>query len=161
MLSGNIDLDRGVTLKITADGVEVYMYKDEPGVYRNAYGAEVSEQLAAHAGFETAKLGKLRRRKELMAKAAMAIDQELEAEVEVGQRKVIKSRKNYTLTAIGLGRHIIQDPDGITMHERPLTLEQAEKLFEMMVPADPDEKAPLKAAKAPPRVAPVGGKKAE
>jgi hypothetical protein len=161
MLSGNIDIDRGVTLKITGDGVEVYMYKDTPGVYLNAYSQPVTEELAMRAGFDTQSLGKQRKRREMLAKAALMIDVELENEdVELGKRKIVKERNGYTISSIGIGRHIINDPDGQQLHERPLTKEQAELLFDELVPAPveaPRVKAEVKSN--PGSVAPKSGKK--
>jgi hypothetical protein len=160
MLSGNIDLDRGVTLRITGDGVEVYMYKDTPGVYLNAYGTQVSEQLALRAGFDVERLAKARKRREMMKKAALMIDEELDQD-DVRTKKVIVERNGFTVTSIGLGRHIIEDPDGLKITERPLTKEEAVALFDELVPKPVEEvksaaKAPAKTD--PSKVAPSGGK---
>lgn len=159
MLSGNIDIDRGVTLCITADGVEVYMYKSEPGVYLSAYGSPVSDTLAQRAGFDVVKLGKAKKRRELMAKAAYMIDQDLDADDE-RTKKVVKERNGYTVTSIGLGRHVIQDPDGQRLTPQNLTKEQAELLFDELVPVQAAS-APEAKAKNPGSVAPKSGKKTD
>ena len=51
MPDGPIDEDLGVTIGSTKPGVAVYMYKNEPGLFRVRSGALVSEKLAREAGF--------------------------------------------------------------------------------------------------------------
>jgi hypothetical protein len=161
MLNGSIDINRGVTLCVTTDGVEVYMYKDTPGVYLNAYGKPVTEALAARAGFDVEKLGKARRRREMIAQAAQIIDDELDSDSVTA--KVAKERDGFRLVNIGLGRHVIEDPDGQRLTPTPVTKEQAERLFDELVPKPAEPVVEKKAAKpsgTSSKAAPIEGEKA-
>lgn len=58
-----IDYDAGLVMRTHPSGVEVFMFRDETSVYRNAYGAIVDEQLARECGFNTDKHLRERRRR--------------------------------------------------------------------------------------------------
>lgn len=138
MASKNIDYNRGVLKKVHNKlGVDVYMYKDTPGVYLNAYGTEVSEALAAEAGFDIETLGRARLKRERMAQAMAAIEQELNPEVGAGERKLVEERGGFKIMDIGLGRHIVEDPDGNKLTAAPLPLETAKVLLERLTPNEP------------------------
>lgn len=127
-----IDLDRGVTKRLTSAGVSVYMYKDEPGVFRSAFGSEVSADIAREAGFEVDKLLKERDKRARLSEAMTAIEQEYNEYAEGG--KEIVEREGWKLIAIGNGMHNIMDPDGNKVNPMPMAAEAAGKLFEHMVP---------------------------
>lgn len=127
MAERQINYDRGVRKRTHPSGVEVYMYKDQPGVYLNAFGKEVAEGLAKEAGFDTAKLGKARLRREKMAEAAEIIEKELaESDTKV---ETVEERGGYRLVSIGLGRFHIDTDDGDRLTETPLPRDAADKLF--------------------------------
>ena len=132
-MPGKIDYDRGVIKRVHPKGVEVYMYKDAPGVYLNAHGKEVAENMAKTAGFPVDRYTLARRKKELMAKAMETIEAELHSD-HGGERIVVCNRKGFNLVCIGLGRHIIEDPDGNNLTPMPLTKEEGEILFNEMAP---------------------------
>lgn len=134
-----IDYDRGVTKKLHPTGVAVYMYADEPGVYRNAFGTIVSDELAEQAGYDLKQLGKLRLKRERMAAAMEAINAELESgEIE---RIVVEERDGFQLVDIGYDRFNVEDPDGNVLNPVPLTKVQAKPLFDKLAP-QPVEEAP-------------------
>jgi len=86
-MSGNIDYDRGVVKRIHPNlGVDVYMYRDDPGVFLNAFGTEVDVELAKSCGFDVDKLEKAKRKKEMMAKAMIEIEAQLAEEADAGSR---------------------------------------------------------------------------
>ena len=64
-----IDLNRGVSIRGCDKPTcfQVFMYKDEPGVYLNVYGNPVSDEIAEEAGFNVKELGKAKALKERMA----------------------------------------------------------------------------------------------
>jgi hypothetical protein len=132
---GKIDYDRGVMKSVQpSTGVEVYMYLDEPGVYRNAFGDVITEKLAQEAGFDVEKFRKARIRRERMADAKRAIEEELDhSDV---QTKVVKQRNGYALVSMGFGRYNIEDPDGQPLTDKPLTKQEAEAVFDKVVPDD-------------------------
>lgn len=137
-----IDYDRGVIKRThRPSGVDVYMYVDEPGVYRNAFETEVSEAFAKQAGFDVATLSKQRLRKERVEAALAAIDQDIG---ETGStRKVVKTHGGFKIVNIGLGRHNVEDPDGGVLNSVPLPLEQAQKLVEHLIPASTGASSPV------------------
>ena len=129
----NIDYDRGVIKRIHPSGAEVYMYRDDPGVFLNAFGKPVTKELAENAGFDIPKYSLARRKKEMLAKAVETIEAELGGD-EPGTRKVVLDRDGFHLISIGLGRHILEDPDGNNLTPEPLTEEEGVILFAEMVP---------------------------
>ncbi len=145
-----IDYNRGVLKKVIATtGMEIFMYIDTPGVYYTSYETEVTDELAAKAGYDIGKLGKLRKRRELAALALQAIDADLDMEEDAGTREVIEQRGGFALVHIGLGRHILEDPEGGKLVDRHMTLEEGQKALEELVPSKPqplpvDLKAPKK-----------------
>lgn len=134
----NIDYNRGVIKKATPDhGIEVYMYIDEPGVFLNAFGTQVHTSLAEHAGFDIVLLGKERLKRERMAIARKSIEDELELpEYTIVEKEIIAERGGFVIVHIGLGRHIVEDPDGGKLVENPLTLEEAKIVLDQMVPQE-------------------------
>lgn len=132
MADRKIDYDRGVQIYTHPLGnIDVYMYVDEPGVYLNAFGVEVSEEMAAQAGYPVEQLRKARQRKERMAQAMVLIEKELEL---VGQvRDVVKENKGFKVVHIGLERYHLEDPDGGVLTAAPVNKAQALKLLGQLV----------------------------
>lgn len=123
-----IDLNRGVEVrKHKASGMSVYMYRDTPGVYLNAFAKEVPEKLAAEAGFPIKEYAKRRTAKERLANAMDAIEAELAITGET--RKILASRGGYEVLAVGLGRARILDDDGNSLTEEPMAEDYALKLL--------------------------------
>lgn len=153
-MPNNIDYDRGVYIQVhNSTGVDVFMYVDEPGIYRNAYGTEVSADLAKEAGYDVERLGKERARFERRAAALDAIDKELEHEDARAMKEVVAEKGGFKIIAIGLGRHQLEDPDGQTLTAAPIPLEQAQVLLNRLVP-DPKEEP--KEPKQPPAIKALG-----
>ena len=142
-MPNNIDYDRGVIKRTHSSGAEIFMYKDDPGVFLNAFGTEVDEAMAREAGMNVDKYGLARKKKARMTEAMQLIDAEFSSDVNT-VREVIQKRGGFTLVAIGHGRHILEDPDGNNLTPNPLTLEEGELLFDKMAPKaaeDPDPPA--------------------
>ncbi len=127
-----IDYNRGVTKRLTQAGVEIFMYQDEPGVFRNAFGDTVAVALAEEAGYNVAHLGQLRAKKLRLTEAHAAIEAEYQSSET--ERKLIQEINGYQLISIGLGRHEVLDPDGTKLSADPLTREEADVLIKAMVP---------------------------
>jgi hypothetical protein len=129
-----VDYNRPLLKKVDKNtGIEVYMYLDLPGVYYNSYEVAVSDALAASAGFDVVKFGKMKKRREQLAIAMEAIDADLEMQEYNEQREVVLEKGGFSVVAIGLGRHIIEDPDGGKLVDRPLTLEEAKAALDKLV----------------------------
>lgn len=141
MASVNIDFDRGVLIRqnVSAGGIQVYMYVDQPGVFLNAFGDEVDEDLAAGAGFDVTALKRKRLIAERKAEALAAIEQEL-AGADEGEAITVRQRGEWQLVDIGLGRHVIKDPDGSVVTPAPLPREQADIVFDKLTPGLKDRK---------------------
>ncbi len=132
-MAKGIDVDRGVMMRyLDGTGIQVYMYLDTPGVYLNAFGAEVSGDLARQAGFDVEKLGRERTKRERMATAFAAIEAEIEGRSE--KEATLVERNGFKLIDIGLGRTVIKDPDGLSLVSNPVPLEYGQKLFDMLAP---------------------------
>ena len=133
MAEKTIDLDRGVIICNHSAGFNVYMYVDTPGVYLNAYGAEVPIGIASEAGFDTERNGKLRQRRERMAKAMQEIEKDLALVDRV--HEVLMEQAGLKLVHVGFERYIIEDADGNNLTKQPLTKEQGENLLPRLVNA--------------------------
>lgn len=126
-----INYDRGVTYRLTPEGISVYVYKDEPCTFFNAHGTEVTKDFAARAGFDIPSFDKKCLRIQLQLKAHADIEAQLADEA---QRKVVVERNGFVVIDLGHGRHQILDPDGQPLHKEVLPAEMALKLFDDLVP---------------------------
>lgn len=146
MAERKIDYDRGCLKMIHPLGIEVYMYYDEPGMYMNAYGTEISEDFAREAGFDVERLGKARKRKELFAAAHQGVLDQL-AQDDAGVHDVVRERGGVSVVDIGIGRFVIEDADGTRLSPAHMSKEAALNLLDRMIP---EEKAsPAVEAKNP------------
>ena len=150
MAKSNIDENRPTIIRFVPDlGMEIYMYKDDPGVFLNAYGTPVHPDLARKAGYDVDKYLKVKQRRDLMSQAASEIERRLALEAsQPGSRNVIKERDGFRLVQIGNGRCVVEDPDGTVLTGNAvINLEAASSLFEVLVPQKvvPDE-VPLQEA---------------
>lgn len=137
-MPNKINVDRGVLICIhPASGMNVYMYKDDPGVYLNAFGSEISEQIAKEAGYDVARWGKEHIKKARMATAMKAIEKELVLAEDEPTQKVVEEKAGFKLISIGLGRHQVLDPDDNMLTPTAMPKEQAQLLFEALVPKTP------------------------
>ena len=142
-----IDYDRGVMIKVhNVTGMDIFMYMAEPGIYLNAFGTPVAEDLAAAAGYDIVKYGKERQRREKMKLAMSAIDAELQLadEISKDEELVVMERNGFKIIDIGLGRRIVKDPDGGILTVNPVPEELAMKLFDQLVPPAEQKKAEKK-----------------
>ncbi len=128
-----VDLNRGVTIRITAGGMRVHMYKDEPGVYRTVTGALLSEKVAFEAGFPVQELGQTREIQLRKTAAFAAIENEFD---KVSEEKLIKEAGGFQVIALGLGRHEVRDPNGVTLTEAPMSRKESLLLLSKLAPAD-------------------------
>lgn len=127
-----INFDRGVIFaEDPASKVNVYMYVDEPGIYRNAFEHIVSDDLARAAGFDVEKYAKDRLYRERMAAAKEAIEVELSKASEVVE---VEERGGFKVLDIGLGRHNVTDPEGRVLNAEPLPKDIASALLKRLVP---------------------------
>jgi len=138
MAERKIDYDRGVFIRTATDlGMDIFMYRDEPGKYLNAHGHEVGEELAKMAGFDTVRFAIQRRRKEAMSAAARAVDAELLATEAIEHKTVVKVKNGYSIVALTSGRHQVKDPEGNVLTQGVvLTLEMAEKVLDSIVTSE-------------------------
>lgn len=152
----HVNYNRPLHKKVdAATGIEVYMYLDMPGVYYNSFETEVAESLAEAAGFDVAKYAKARKKRELMAIAMKGIEHQLEMQEEnPPEKEVVEERGGFAIVHIGMDRHIIEDPDGGKLVDKPLTLAEAEAALNQLVPidGDPEEEDTVEPVKSNPFV---------
>ena len=149
-----IDLDRGVHIRYTRAGVAVYEYiglardgfrDGKPGHWYNDHGDEVGPQLAKEAGYDTAAGLRERKKRERIATATAAIEQEYRPEEAVNE--TVAEKNGYKAVHIGLDRHNIVDPDGNVLNKKALTKGEALRTLEAVASAEP-EPGPVQAAAA-------------
>lgn len=137
----NIDVVRGVSMrKHSATGIAVYMYIDTPGVYLNMFGQPVSEKIAAEAGFNTARDGKLREKSRLMDEYMRKVEAQLE--METGTQSVLAERGGYKVVSNGQGYARIMGEDGESLNPMPIPEDQALALLDELIPAEGAEAPP-------------------
>jgi hypothetical protein len=146
-----IDLDRGVTHSRHPSGMDIYMYKDDPGVYYTAKGAQVPPAVAAHAGFDVKRYEKARQRKIYLAQAAETINRQ---QGEDEENEVVREEQGFQIIHLKHGRHQLVSPAGDEILPEPQPLEMVELVLkDFLNPVDTGEeetpKVPLKAASAP------------
>lgn len=131
-LIGKIDYDRGVTFSVEpSSGMNVYMYDNEPGVYRNIHGLIISAELAKKAGFDIEKYGKEKIKRERMAIAMSAIEAELE-HVPEAKKTPIRTKCGFKIMDIGLERYNVEDPDGNVLNTVAMSKPIADTLFDQL-----------------------------
>lgn len=136
-MASKIDVVRGVSVrKHFASGMLVYMYIDQPGVYLNTFGDEVSEKIAAEAGFEVVQLGKAKKKADMVSRYMQEVEAQLE--MDTGQQSVIAERAGYKVITNGQGMSRIIADDGSALNVMPIPDEQALALLDEILP---DEKA--------------------
>lgn len=134
-MARKIDYDRGVVIKtINTLGMDVFMYRGEPGVYYAATGALVPAALAAQAGYDTEELEKVRLRNERIATATDAVNKEMDLVETVSTSRVVASYGDFSVVAFGkTGRHTVEDQDGTSLTPGTfLSLEMATSVAQSM-----------------------------
>ena len=122
-----IDLNRGVTYRTHSNsGIQVYMYKDAPGVYHDANGEELDEKFAKQAGFPVEMLGKERERKAKIAEKIAEID----AAYGVDAGKVGHEKGGFKVVSLGNEQFQVVSPEGNVMTDVAITQKQAEKIVD-------------------------------
>ncbi len=128
-----IDRNRGVTIRThAATGMQVYMYKDTPGIYMNAHEEEVAEKLAAQAGYPVEILGKERDRKALIADEIAKIN----TAFGVTEGKVVYEKGGFKVLGLGGDRFQVLSPEGNIMTDVAVTLKQAKKVVDAAAKAE-------------------------
>lgn len=133
---GKLDLDRGVSMKMSRLNPEVgvvAMYKDDPGKYFDQNGGEVSEAIARLAGFDTETNARIR----FLAEKKAEFEREMEAEYKktIGRgQTVIETRGGFSVVELSNGRHNVIDLDGQAINPTPLTAQEATRLLNMLAP---------------------------
>lgn len=126
----------GLTRRFGIGGISVNMLNDNPGVWYDDNGRELSAEVAAAAGYDTEKLLKERDRLMALSVAQREIDRQFEVERE---RKVIKFRGGYRVVDLGLGNYNVEDMEGFVFNAQgPLSEQVAMTLFDKLAP--PKEK---------------------
>lgn len=127
----SIDLDRGVWMRTHPGvGMDVYMYVDDPGVYYDAHGNQVSKAIAEAAGFDVEKLEVEHKRKTAVDNAMKEID----AKFGTTQPKVHAEQGGFTAWDMGMGRFNVKDAQGNVLNKDPISKEQAEVLLKHLAP---------------------------
>lgn len=136
-MTKQLDLDRGVKIRKHPTGASVFMYKDQPGVYYNAFGRVVPDKFARAAGFDTETLGRERLRRERIEVAAQTINKEFQA--AQGNREVVAERAGFKMVKLPMGRFEVVSPEGDKVHDKYLTRREADSVLDAMAGPEPQE----------------------
>lgn len=136
-----LDLDRGVTKRRHPNGFVVAMYKDEPGVFVDIKGGQVTEAIAEQAGFDIETLSVQRRKNEKMAEAREKIESEFASQTEEMERILDARTDSYAVRHVGGGKYGIFDDAGNRLTEKPLTKAEAEGFVDKLELPTEDETA--------------------
>jgi hypothetical protein len=129
-----IDYNRGVSIRVDpSSGAKVYMYKDSPGVFLNAHGAEVADSLARRCGFDVTTLKREREKREAIGEAMADIEAQFESEKSRKVEKVVKEKEGYRVVDFGFGRHSVFGPEGEKLHDKYLNKQEALHLLKVIV----------------------------
>ena len=119
-----IDLDRGVSKRTHPNGMQVCMYKDDPGVFYDVLENELEEDFAAECGFDVETLRKEREKLRKMKEARLKIEKEY-ASVS---GDVIGSFGEYQVICIDEGRNqydVVKSGDTKAINDKFLSKDQA------------------------------------
>lgn len=131
-----IDYDRGVVIKLIKElGMEVFMYKDTPGVFLSQHGTEVSPLLAKRAGYDVDLLMRKREHARLVALATASATEKLNLSSENATKQVIAEQGGFQVVLIGGSRYVLLSPDGAELTKGiPLTEQVALELLKEVAP---------------------------
>ncbi len=149
-MARRIDVDRGVMIrKDHKFGIEVFMYKDTPGVFLDAHGKEVSAALAKRAGYDIERLITERKIAEAKKKAFADIEAQFRQEGAAHGPTVVKETDSgYKLVDLGMNRHNVVSPDGAKMNSSYLTKHEGVALLTELDQAVQDVSEQVKEAEA-------------
>lgn len=148
MASRDIDVNRGVTIwKHPKGGMDVFMYKDTPGIYLDAHGREIPEKMAQQSGAPVEKYRKRRMIQEEQAKVAEALREKYDVdapevvtevnglqlmELPGGMMRVAREGE-YLSDPIppGFARELFEDMSGVKLEEEDASPKAEEEKGEM------------------------------
>lgn len=142
---------KGVVIRLIDNlNMEVFMYKNEPGVYYSAHGKQLPRAIAARAGYDVERLELKRLHKQRLAQASETIASELHLRGDA-RKTVVEEGAGFRIVTIGAGRHEVEDADGISLTPgASLSLDLARTVFNDLVKTARGEEAPVSvAAKRP------------
>lgn len=110
-----IDLNRGVTIRISPENVRVHMYKDEPGVFYDIFGKEVPLKVAEAAGFDVTAALRQKEKNRLIKEAREKIERDFREQERVITDRIenaISDDAPYKPRDLGYGWYKVIGPDG-------------------------------------------------
>lgn len=146
-----VNIDRGAHIRITPEGMAIYMLVEAPGVFLNDHNRPVPPEVARRAGFPVDKLLRMRAKNEAMAKAQKQIEADFDS--LINERHVIDERGDYRLVRHAEESWLVEwAEDGSAMHRGYLPEGKAKELFDSLAgpapasqPAEVAGKRPAKA----------------
>ncbi len=138
-MTDGIDVNRGVMIQKHPSMGLVYMYIDEPGVFRNTFGKEVPEKVAKQAAFDVETLGKERIKRERMSEAMTAIEIELELAITADEETILWERGGYRVVKLSLGKAYLFDDENNKLTPIAIPQEEAKLLLDHLVPEEKEK----------------------
>lgn len=146
-----INLDRPYLMRKATDvNMKLFMYFDQPGVYLNIHGKPVPETVAVKAGFDVKKWAKQKLKNDRMEKFREQVERELEAEDgdDEIETKTIYEVEGFKVIGRALGLADAYDADGEKLNDKPISVEEAKLLVDLMAGGDETPSPKGKTAKA-------------
>lgn len=133
----SLDLDRGVVKRTHPSGMHVCMYKDTPGIFYDAKGRLVKNELAQGAGYRVTELIRLREKQLRLAEYRGKLESEFEAEEQRLARAASEDLGGgIEVRAVGRDYAVFQGDERLT--SVPLTLDEAKALAKSLAPESDD-----------------------
>lgn len=141
-----LEIGRPKAWRIHKNGMQIYMYKDNPGVFLDVHGNEVSSRLAKEVGFDVDHL--LQERAIIERKAAVFAEIEAEMREGMNEKTLAKEAGGFKMMQVGkFKKFIIEDAKGNAITPVALPQDQAEALLARL--ADEEELETLERESAP------------
>lgn len=125
-----IDRDRGAIIRMHPMGMRVAMYVDEPGVYYDERGGQVTAEVARRAGFRTDTDSLARKKQQYMAAFKARLEQDFEAvEASISEAEA-SGGEGVGIFYEREGQYSVRDSNGTRLTLLDADLETAKELYE-------------------------------
>ena len=119
-------------------GAQVYMYKNQPGIYYMGDDEPVSSVMAAAVGFDTKRHAAERKVQLAMATAK----KETQLEFSLNDAEVLEEAAGFKLVRYGHDNYNVEGPMGKYLNPSPLPQALAKRIFDKATAPEEEEVAP-------------------
>lgn len=130
-----LDVNRGVVIRFHPMGIKVAMYRDEPGVFIDVNGNELSRDVARAAGYDVDRLLRERAKAERLAEFHAELEDEFqkrEREIDEGIKREFDDGAALEMRKLGVGYAIFNSRTGKKLTSVSMSYKDASSLIESM-----------------------------